>query len=180
MKKDEFCELDDLRRKLIKLGIGNFSLQKGIKGEKGDPGPLVASSSEGIFFTTFNDSNSSGKLMFDTPWLLPNPSLFFSIYDNNVELEKGIYEISLSGLIDNVDNDHGGSIYLQTSDNAEIKGLSFVLEEGDLSKLYFSKSILFRFEDPTILEVVSYISGDINTSNIMFSDVNLYIKKLHE
>lgn len=177
MYNDEFCELNELRKKLIKLGIGNFTLKKG---KKGDPGPLIPSSNEGIFFTTFKDENTSSKLTFDTPWLVPNPSNYFSIYDNNVELEKGLYEISLSGLIENIDSDHGGSISVQTIDNAEIKGLSFVLDAGNVPKLYFSRSILFRFEEPTIIEIKSYISGDLNTSNVGFSDINLYIKKIHE
>lgn len=181
MNNNEYCELEDLRKKLLKIGIGYSVIgKKGDKGDKGDAGPLVSSSTEGIFFTTFNETNKENKLEFEIPWLVPNPSTYFSIYDNNIELETGLYEISLSGSINNVDNDHSGTISLQTTEGAEIKGLSFLLEAGDIPKIYFSRSILFRFEEPTLLEVHSYITGDLNTSNVTFTDINLYIKKIHE
>lgn len=181
MNNNEYCELEDLRKKLLKLGIGYSIIgKKGEKGDKGDAGPLISSSTEGIFFTTFNDSKEENKLTFDTPWLVPNPSTHFSMYDNDIELEQGLYEISLSGSITNVDNDHSGTISVITKENEEIKGLSFELEQGNIPKIYFSRTILFRFEKPTVLEVHSYINGDINTSNITFSDINLYIKKIHE
>lgn len=46
--------------------------------------------------------------------------------------------------------------------------------------MYFSKNILFRFKDDTTLEVMTNLTGDINTSNIELKDVTLLMKKIHE
>lgn len=181
MLPNDYCELENLRKKLLKLGIGYPIKQiKGAKGEKGDPGPIIPSSTESIFFTTFQETNISDRMQFETPWLIPNPSKHFIIEDNQIELNPGLYEITLSGQIENVDNDHGANIYVQTSEGSEIKGLSFQLNKGNVNQMYFSRTILFRFENNTILEVWDYIIGDENTSNIIISEVNLYIKKIHE
>lgn len=40
--------------------------------------------------------------------------------------------------------------------------------------------VLFRFEDDTILEVMTNLTGDINTSNVEVKDVTLLMKKIHE
>lgn len=39
---------------------------------------------------------------------------------------------------------------------------------------------LFRFKDDTTLEVMTNLTGDINTSNIELKDVTLLMKKIHE
>ncbi len=205
MFSKEYCELEELRRKLLKLGIGYSVIgkkgdrgPKGEQGEKGDkgepgeqgergpqgeqgiPGPLVASSTEGIFFTTFSDAETSDQMLFENPWTVSNPSEYFKIDEDTVEVVSGLYEITFSGLITNADNTHGGTFFLQTSEGSEIKGLSFELGQGSISQMYFSRTILFRFEKDTILEVLAYIIGEQNTSNVKISDVNLYIKKIHE
>lgn len=46
--------------------------------------------------------------------------------------------------------------------------------------MYFGKAILFRFEEDTILEVMSSMTGDINTSNVVVKDVTLLMRKIHE
>lgn len=46
--------------------------------------------------------------------------------------------------------------------------------------MYFSKTILFRFDEDTILEVMTSVSGEENTSNVAIKDVTLLIKKIHE
>lgn len=79
-----------------------------------------------------------------------------------------------------VDNTHGGSFYLVDSTGYVIKDLIFELLEGDINGMYFSKNILFRFEDDTILDVMTNLTGDINTSNIELKDVTLLMKKIHE
>lgn len=178
MLPKEYCELEELRKKLLKLGIGYQVIGK--KGDKGDPGPLIASSNEGIFFTSLEDTNKTNKMIFIDPWTVSNPSEYFSILDNEVQLVPGLYEISFSGQITGVDNNNGGSFSLETSEGSEIKGLSFELEKGNLSKMNFSKTILFRFENNTILQVKTYINGDQIQNNVNIIDVNLYIKKIHE
>lgn len=79
-----------------------------------------------------------------------------------------------------VDNTHGGSFYLVDSTGYVIKDLTFELLEGDINGRYFSKNILFRFEDDTILDVMTNLTGDINTSNVEVKDVTLLMKKIHE
>lgn len=45
--------------------------------------------------------------------------------------------------------------------------------------MYFSQTTIIRFEKETSLQVVVSILGDENTSNVVISDVNLLIKKIH-
>ena len=100
-------------------------------------------------------------------WLVPEPSEYFIVPNNTeVEVVPGIYEINLSGYIDGVDNTYGGSFYLVDSTGSAIKDLIFELPLGDISKMYFSKNIIFRFKDDTILGVMTNLTGDINTSNV--------------
>lgn len=184
MSSNEYCELEALRKKLLKIGIGypmgGKRGAKGDKGDKGEPGPVIPSSTEGIFFTTFQESKISDQMFFEIPWVIPNLSEHFLVRDNDVEVVPGLYEITFSGLIENVDNNHGGMFYLQTSEGTEIKGLSFQLDAGNIPKMYFSRTILFRFEEITTLEVMAYIIGEEVSSNVKISEVNLYIKKIHE
>ena len=136
---------------------------------------------EGIFFASYNDTNDIEAMIINETWLVPEPSEYFIVPNNTeVEVVPGIYEIDLSGYIDGVDNTHGGSFYLVDSTGAAIKDLNFELLEGDISKMYFSKNILFRFEEDTILEVMTNLTGDINTSNVEVKDVTLLMKKIHE
>lgn len=179
--QNEQRELENLRKKLLKIGIGYpLNKIKGPTGPKGEPGPVIPSSTETIFFTTFNELTKSDQLKFENLWLIPNPPTYIHINENQVELETGIYEITLSGEILNVDINHGAIFYLQTTEGSEIKGLSFQLDKGNVNQMYFSRTILFRFENKTNIEVLGYIIGDENTSNVIIKEVNLYIKKIHE
>lgn len=190
MLPNEQCELENLRKKLLKIGIG-YPAKKikgptgpkgdiGPTGPKGEAGPVISSSTESIFYTTFEETEISGQLIFENPWILPNHSEYIEIKENQVSLAPGIYEMTLSGQITNVDIDHGATIYVQTKEGSEIKGLSFQLDKGNINQMYYSRTILFRFENKTEIEVLGYIIGDENTSNIIISEVNLYIKKIHE
>ena len=154
---------------------------QGERGETGPKGDTPISSSEGVFFASYNDTNDIEAMVISDTWLIPDFSEYFIIPNNTeVEVVPGIYEIDLSGYIDGVDNTHGGSFYLVDSTGAAIKDLNFELLEGDISRMYFSKNILFRFEEDTILEVMTNLTGDINTSNVGIKDVTLLMKKIHE
>ena len=119
---------------------------------------------EGIFFASYNDTNDIEAMIINETWLVPEPSEYFIVPNNTeVEVVPGIYEIDLSGYIDDVDNTHGGSFYLVDSTGSVIKDLTFELLEGD-----------------TILEVMTNLTGDINTSNVEVKDVTLLMKKIHE
>ena len=103
-------------------------------------------------------------MIINETWLVPEPSEYFIVPNNTeVEVVPGIYEIDLSGYIDGVDNTHGGSFYLVDSTGSAIKDLTFEL-----------------LEDDKILEVMTNLTGDINTSNVEVKDVTLLMKKIHE
>lgn len=153
----------------------------GMTGPTGPQGETPSSSTEGIFFASYNDTNDIEAMIINKTWLVPEPSEYFIVPNNTeVEVVPGIYEIDLSGYIDGVDNTHSGSFYLADSTGSVIKDLTFELPLGDISKMYFSKNILFRFEYDTILEVMTNLTGDINTSNVEVKDITLLMKKIHE
>lgn len=119
---------------------------------------------EGIFFASYNDTNDIEAMIINETWLAPEPSEYFIVPNNTeVEVVPGIYEIDLSGYIDGVDNTHGGSFYLVDSTGSVIKDLTFEL-----------------LEDDSIFEVMTNLTGDINTSNVEVKDVTLLMKKIHE
>lgn len=119
---------------------------------------------EGIFFASYNDTNDIEAMIINETWLVPEPSEYFIVPNNTeVEVVPGIYEIDLSGYIDGLDNTHGGSFYLVDSTGSVIKDLTFELLEGD-----------------SIFEVMTNLTGDINTSNVEVKDVTLLMKKIHE
>lgn len=153
----------------------------GPTGPQGERWETPSSSTEGIFFASYNDTNDIEAMIINETWLVSESSEYFIVPNNTeVEVVPGIYEIDLSGYIDGVDNTHGGSFYLVDSTGAAVKDLTFELPLGDISKMYFSKNILFRFEEDTILEVMTNLTGDINTSNIELKDVTLLMKKIYE
>ena len=154
---------------------------RGEVGPKGDKGDTPVSSSEGVFFASYNDTNDVIAMILNDTWLVPEPSEYFIIPNNTeVEVAPGIYEINLSGIVSGVDTTHGGGFYLTDSTGAAIKDLTFELSMGNISEMYFGKAILFRFEEDTILEVMASMTGDINTSNVVVKDVTLLMRKIHE
>lgn len=163
---------------------------QGLKGDKGDVGPtgpqgelgpIISSTNEGMLFVSFAETKANGPMTFENSWLVPNDSQYFSLLNNNeVQIEPGIYEISLSCLLDASDVDHGVEVYLKTKEGAAIKDLDYKLPVGSTMPMNFSQNILFRFENVTILEVEVNLLGDMGTSNIDVSNTNLLIKKIHE
>lgn len=120
-------------------------------------------------------------MLIDTPWLIPNSSPYFSLPSTSeIEVQPGIYEITLSGLIEEADDTHGAEVYLMDDKGSAIKGLSFRLPPGNTRQMHFSQTIVFRFEDTTILQSTVSILGDHGTSNVNVAEVNLLIKKIHE
>lgn len=163
---------------------------QGLKGDKGDvgptgpqgePGPIISSTNEGMLFVSFAETKANGPMTFENSWLVPNDSQYFNLLNNNeVQIEPGIYEISLSCFLDGSDADHGVEVYLKTKEGAAIKDLDYKLPVGSTMPMNFSQNILFRFENVTILEVEVNLLGDEGTSNIDVSNTNLLIKKIHE
>ena len=147
----------------------------------GPAGTTVPSSTDGFFFTAFNETTKTSRLTFDTPWFIPNESIYFrQVSDSEVMLQEGVYEISVSGLIEQADDTHGAEIYLQNEEGSAIKDLTFKLPENTDKRMYFTKSIIFRFENPTTLSMETNILGNPDTSNVTITEITLYIKKIHE
>lgn len=185
---DDLIKNIKLRNKLLNLGIGcSTTGPKGDKGDKGDigptgpTGPAPISTNESLLFMSFNETKESEQLVGENIWLIPNPSDYFVILnEKEIKVQPGIYEITFSGFIDKVDNNHGATLYLQTSTGSAIKDLTFELLAGNGIQMHFSQSIVFRFEEITILQVMTDITGDSISSNVVISDVNLIMKKIHE
>lgn len=154
---------------------------QGERGDIGPAGPIIPSITEGLLFLGFSDTDAKKEIEIQDSWIIPNQSLYFEILDNSkILVNPGIYEINMSGLIDNVDDTHGATIYLKEDTGAAIKDLTFELPAGNLKKMHFSQDILFRFEKATTLKVEASILGDEGTSNITISNINLLMKKIHE
>ena len=148
---------------------------------RGNPGPTTPSSTEKIFFSDFNELTSSGKLIYDNVWNIPNDTEIFNIIDESkVKVIPGIYEISISGLVTGIDDNNSAEIYLLTDKGAAIKDLNFKFPKNSGNQSYFSKTTLFRFEEETYLEINTNIISDLQTSTITISEVNLLLKKIHE
>lgn len=189
-----------LRRKLLNLGFGMVSVgptgpigsqgiqgdigptgPQGIQGEVGPTGPAAITSTDGLFFTSFEDGSTSNDLLLKDSWVLPNPSDYFSLAsDHEIEVEPGVYEIVFSGFISEADDTHGAEFYLADENGAAIKDVHFKLPAGNGKQMYFSQSIIFRFEKITTLKVSTNILGDETSSKVVISDVNLLMKKIHE
>ncbi len=146
------------------------------KGEKG----ASTSSTEAIFFSDFNKLTSSGEMIFNNKWFIPNDQETFNILDESkVEIIPGIYEISISGLVAGINNDNSCEIYLMTNKKEAVKDLNFKFPKGSNGQNYFSKTTLFRFDEKTSLNVTVDIIDDIQNS-ISIEEVNLILKKIYE
>lgn len=196
MDRKEIEKLEEhlrIKKKLLELGIGCSYVgptgkqgptgPKGDKGENGDigpTGPIASSSNEGIFFTSFEDIDITDTMTLKDTWLVPNPSDYFVVNGNEIEVKPGIYEITFSGLIEQADDQHGATLYFQTKEGSAIKELTYKLSVGDGKQMNFSQTILFRFENVTNLQAAVSILGDVDTSNVLVSNVTLVMKKIHE
>lgn len=185
MKKiEELRNLQKRRKELIDMGLVCSVVgptgpagPKGDKGDKGEDGSSASSTYGEVFYTSFNDT-SEGLLEIDTPWLIPNPSKCFTILnDTEILISPGVYEIMLSGVISNTDDAHGGHIYLQDGNASEIKALSFNYPAGSGAFMQFSDTTILRFEVETTLSVNTLILGDAHSSNVVFSNANLCLKR---
>lgn len=197
MSTKKHCNLEEnmkIRNKLLNLGIGYTTVgPKGPKGEKGDQGPQGdqgpkgdpgnpnPSSNEGMIFASFQDTQQTETMTVEDTWIVPSTTEYFKIKNQNeIEIVPGIYEITFSGHIKEVDTTHEAELYIKTEEGSSIKDLHYKLESGDLSQMQFSQSILFRFEKTTTLQVETNITGNQATSNIKVENTTLIIKKIHE
>ena len=84
MKFSDKCRITEdlkLRRKLLNMGFGITNV--------GPTGPSAITSTDGLFFTSFEDGSTTTNLLLKDSWLLPNPSEYFSIAsDHEIDVEK--------------------------------------------------------------------------------------------
>lgn len=145
----------------------------GLKVDLGPEGPSFPASVEAMFYTSFVDTKEEGLLTISSPWLIPNPSDYFEVVNENEVLVKpGIYEITLSGLISGADNAHGGHFYLQDENGSEFRALSFCFHQSNDKYAWFYQTTLLRFEENAKLSVNTIILGGASASNVEFSNVN--------
>ena len=180
----EFEENLRLRRKILSLGICPSigpTGPTGLQGERKDIGPVPISSNEGLLFTSFIDTTILEKLKLQDTQFIPDSSDYFEVVnDTDLEVQPGVYEITFSGVIEDLDESHGAEIYLSDSKGSTIKDLNFKLEQGTSKIFSLSQAIVFRFENVTTLNVDFSITGDETTSNVIASNVYLIMKKIHE
>ena len=180
----EFEQNLRLRRKILSLGICPSIGPTGPtepQGERKDIGPVPISSNEGLLFTSFIDMTIPEKLKLQDTWFIPDSSDYFEVVnDTDLDVQPGVYEITFSGVIEDLDELHGAEIYLSDSKGSAIKDLNFKLEQGTSKIFSLSQAIVFRFENVTNLNVDFSITGDETTSNVIASNVYLIMKKIHE
>ena len=157
---------------------GDTGLQ-GEKGEKGDTGPIPVSSYEGLLFASYVETSYSRELPIQESMVIPADSLHFLVTDTTIAVKPGTYEMTFAGSIEKVDDSHGGIFYLKDDNNQVVMDLSFILRAGNTTQMHFSQSIIYTFNEDTILQVQAGITGDAGTSKVAISDVNLIMKRIH-
>lgn len=121
-------------------------------GPTGPSGSIPVSSTEELFFTSYEDTNKSNEMLFKDSWLIPNHSISFTLVsDSEVEVQPGIYEIAFSGLIEKADGTHGAGFYLQDKDGAAIKDFSYELPIGSGNQLQNWQTNLMFLEEEFII-----------------------------
>lgn len=107
-------------------------------------------------------------------WLVPSESNYFSLLnDTDLKVVPGIYEITLSALVIDNDNNSDVNVYLQ-ADSSALKNLTYTLLLNSAKQMQFSNHILFRFEKETVLQVITSILDN----NVNISNVSLLMKKI--
>ena len=64
--------------------------------------------------------------------------------DTDLKVVPGIYEITLSALVIDNDNNSDFNVYLQ-ADSSSLKDLTYMLSANSAKQMQFSNHILFRF-----------------------------------
>ena len=152
---------------------------QGLQGPKGNTGPIPVSSYEGLLFASYVKTSYSRELPIQQSMVMPTDSLHFSVTDTTIAVKPGTYEMTFAGSIEKVDNSHGGIFYLKDENNQVVMDLSFILRAGNTTQMHFSQSIIYTFNEDTILQVQAGITGDAGTSKVAISDVNLIMKRIY-
>ncbi len=153
----------------------------GPSGPKGDTGQAkpIETNYEAILFASYAQAHYSRIMVFQELISIPeNNDIIVKLNDTHFSvMQPGYYEITLCGQISGVDQSHGAIFHLSNSNGAVIQDLSFELKAGSTSRMDCSETIVTKFDTKTDLYIQCGITGDAQTANIDFSNVNLIIKK---
>lgn len=130
-------------------------------------------------FASYAQAHYSRIMVFQELISIPeNNDIIVKLNDTHFSvMQPGYYEITLCGQISGVDQSHGAIFHLSNSNGAVIQDLSFELKAGSTSRMDCSETIVIKFDAKTDLYIQCGITGDAQTANIDFSNVNLIIKK---
>ena len=165
-----------------------FYIPKGEKGEKGDQGSVGPAGPTGslgptsydvIAFVSYPNTTVAGIALTGASRIIPGITNKISMEgSNSIKInQSGLYEITVCGRISGVTKDIGGAFYLIKSETSEVlTDMSFILSKGNTEDMDFSEVAFAEITAPANLRIKTEITGDKNTSNILFSTINVLIK----
>lgn len=162
------------------IGLQGPKGEKGDKGEVGPPGPQGDSIYNAMTFASYYPSAVSGVIPIQRNYIVPEGSNIFKNLDGStLEInEEGVYELTICGNIEGVSKTNGATVSIINPETLNIiENLNFNIQAGEISNMHFYKTVANRFEKNTKLQVRAEISGDEETSQVEFFDINIIIKK---
>lgn len=152
---------------------------QGIQGPTGPAQEATPTSYNAVLFVSYAQAHYSRIMQFQDIIEIPtNNNIFTQVNDTEFSINTpGYYEITVCGQISGVDQSHGAIFHLSNSSGSVIQDLSFELKAGTTSRMDCSETIITKIDTPTNLYIRCGITGDQETANIDFANVNLIIKK---
>ena len=149
----------------------------GPKGERGEIGPTGPQGNMGptsystIGFIRYASTTESTDASIYTYRIIPGTANIIQIKNNkDITINNtGLFEITVCGRISGVTTETGGKFSLMNTTTGKLnKGIT---EDMDFSEVAFAE-----ITAPANLRIKTEITGDKNTSNILFSTINVLIK----
>lgn len=157
----------------------------GPKGEQGEIGPTGPKGNMGptsystIGFIRYASTTESTDASIYTCRIIPGTANIIQIKNNkDITINNtGLFEITVCGRISGVTTETGGKFSLMnTTTGKDLTDLSFELNKGNTEDMDFSEVAFAEITAPANLRIKTEITGDKNTSNILFSTINVLIK----
>lgn len=162
-----------------------FYRATGPKGEQGEIGPtgpkgnMSPTSYSTIGFIRYASTTESTDASIYTCRIIPGTANIIQIKNNkDITINNtGLFEITVCGRISGVTTETGGKFSLMnTTTGKDLTDLSFELNKGNTEDMDFSEVAFAEITAPANLRIKTEITGDKNTSNILFSTINVLIK----
>ena len=156
----------------------------GPKGEQGEIGPTGPKGNMGptsystIGFIRYASTTESTDAYIYTYRIIPGTANIIQIKNNkDITINNtGLFEITVCGRISGVTTETGGKFSLMnTTTRKDLTDLSFELNKGNTEDMGFSEVAFAEITAPANLRIKTEITGDKNTSNILFSTINVLI-----